>query len=137
VLVGACAVAVVLGIIIWAQLQSSARLDASARVVGTGVDPDDYWYARVEFTNTGTLPWYIVDLSQLSIVGDPGFSLEVGSTVPYDEIPSRFEVVVEARRDGVIPAQLNGLALHLGVVSAEPWYLWQHKTGGWSFELPL
>jgi hypothetical protein len=113
------------------------RIQASARVAEVGVDAQGYWFVRIEVTNTGTLPWRAVMVSNPGLLANSPPSLEVGSTLPSEPIPGRFDFVLETVDEGVVPNAPGAVTFDLGIVSAEPWFLWTPKVGAWPYALSL
>ena len=118
-------------------LSRNAHLEATARITEVGVDPHGYWFVRVEIENTGSLPWRIVHVSNAHVVSAPPVAVEVGSTLPNDEVPERFDVIIEAVAEDVVPAAASVVSFDLGVVSANPWYLVSTQVSNCSYAIPL
>jgi hypothetical protein len=103
----------------WWPAPVDARPTASAHLVGTGVDPHGYWFARVEIARDGAVSWRSVDASA-TLMGEEHIDLEVGSTLPQGDVPERFDVVFEGVRQAEVPTA-SRLDVVLGVIVARPW----------------
>jgi hypothetical protein len=64
-------------------------------------------------------------------------AVELGSTLPNYEVPERFDVIIEAVAEDVVPAAASVVSFDLGVVSANPWYLVSTQVSNWSFSIAL
>jgi len=125
------------GYLVKRSLSRTAQLSAAARVTEVGIDPHGYWFVRVEIENTGSLPWRIVHVSNAHVVSAPPVAVEVGSTLPNDEVPERFDVIIEAVDEDVVPESASDVTFDLGIVSDNPWYLASTQVRRQSFFLPL
>jgi hypothetical protein len=115
----------------------AAHLDAQAQVVEIGVDSHGYWFVRIAVTNTGSLPWDTVWVSRPYLLGASPIAVEVGSTLPYGDVPREFSFVVEGKVERELPVDPEALVFSLSALSAKPWYLEASQLSSWGYTLEL
>ena len=133
----ALALLVVAAVALHSFASARSRVEASTRVAEVGVDQHGYWFVRIEVVNTGTVPWRCVWVSNPGLMGNSPPPLELGSTLPTNNIPERFEFVLETLDEGVVPQGVGAVTFDLAVLSERSWFRSESKLSAWPCVLSL
>jgi hypothetical protein len=137
-LIAAIALALISSVIIVKSVKvRAASLGARAQVAEVGVDTHGYWFVRIAVTNTGSLPWRAVWVNHPYLTGASPIAVEIGSTLPYGEIPREFSFTVEGKVEQELPVAPEAIVFSLSALSATPWYLKASQLSSWRHTLEL